>query len=291
LPSGRGKGFREDMEEFVERLQSGVPQAFESEEYEKERESIWKDFQEQRQQLFEDLEEKAESDNLTLLQTQHGIMVAPIVDGEVISPEEFNELEEQEREKFEDARREIQDDLRETLREVQELQANVREKMKDLDRKVLGYAVEGLIDQLKEKYSGLPSVGEYLESVRESLMDNIQAFKQLEQYEQMQRQMPFFMQGNTRSLFDRYRVNLLVDNEGSDGAPVVHESNPTYYNLVGRIEHQGQLGSMTTDFSMIKNGALHRANGGYRMMEARDGLPIPFAWDALNRALDSKRVP
>lgn len=290
LPAGRGEEFKNDMSEFVDQLQTEVPQAYESEEYEREQEEIWKEFRNDRQDLFDDLEEKANENDLTLLQTQHGIMIAPMEDGEVIEPDDFNELDEDKREQYEEARKELQDDLRETIREVQQLQSDVREKMQELDKKTLGFAIEHLIDELKTKYEALPSIVEFLEDVRSSLMENTQTFKQMEQMEQMQQQMPYFMPGQGQNLFDRYRVNLLVDNSDQETAPVVHETNPTYYNLVGRIEHQGQFGSMTTDYSMIKNGALHRANGGYLILEIKDLLTTPFAWDALKRALNEQRI-
>lgn len=290
LPAGRGVEFKEDMSEFVDQLRTEIPQAFESDEYERKREQIWKDFRSKREELFNDLEEKANERDLTLLQTQHGIMVAPVRDGEVITPDDFNDLDEETREEFEGARKEIQEGLRETLREVQELQSEVREEMEELDQEVLGFTLEHLVDELKTKYEALPSVVEYLEDVRSSLMDNTQTFKQIEQYEQMQQQMPFIMQGGGGDLFDRYEVNLLVDNSDQETAPVVHETNPTYYNLVGRIEHRGQFGSMTTDFTMIKNGALHRANGGYLIIEAKDVLTSPFAWSALKRALNHQQI-
>lgn len=290
LPPGRGREFKEDMTQFVEQLQSEVPQAFESEDYEREQEEIWKGFRNQRQELFDELEEKANEHDLTLLQTQHGIMIAPVLDDEVIAPDEFNEMDEDVREEFEESRKKIQDDLRETLREVQQLQADVRDEMRELDRKTLGFAVEHLIDELKTKYEPLPSVVEFLEDVRSSLMENTQTFKRMEQMEQMQAQMPYYMQDQRGNPYDRYRVNLLVDNTERETAPVVHETNPTYYNLVGRIEHQGQFGSMTTDFTMIKNGALHRANGGYLILEAKDLLTTPFAWDALKRALNEQQI-
>jgi lon-related putative ATP-dependent protease len=290
LPAGRGKEFKEDMSEFVEQLRSEVPQAFESEDYEREQEEIWKEFRNQRQELFDQLEEKANEEDLTLLQTQHGIVIAPVQDGEVISPDDFNELDEDTREQYESARRGLQDDLRDTLRQVQELQSDVREEMRELDKQTLGFAIEHIVDELKTKYEALPSVVEFLEDVRSSLMDNTQTLKQLEQMEQMQAQMPYFMAQGQGSFFDKYEVNLLVDNADRDTAPVVHETNPTYYNLVGRIEHTGQFGSMTTDYTMIKNGALHRANGGYLILEAKDVLTTPFAWDALKRSLNEQQV-
>ncbi|MFB6344260.1 MAG: AAA family ATPase [bacterium] len=290
LPAGRGREFKEDMSDFVDQLRTEIPQAFESDEYEREREQIWKEFRNQREELFNQLEEKANEDDLTLLQTQHGIMVAPVKDGEVITPDEFNTLDEETREEFEEARKQIQSDLRETLREIQELQSDVRDKMEELDQETLGFAVEHLIDDLKTKYEALPSVVEFLEDARSSLMESTETFKQLEQYEQMQQQMPVFMQGQGRDLFARYQVNLLVDNSDQDSAPVVHETNPTYYNLVGRIEHQGQFGSMTTDFTMIKNGALHQANGGYLILEVKDLLTSPFAWSALKRVLNEQEI-
>lgn len=290
LPSGRGKQFKEDMDEFVEQLQTEVPRAFESEEYEQQREEIWKDFRDERQELFDKMEEEANERDLTLLQTQHGIMIAPVEDGEVISPDEFNKLDKETREEYESARRELQNDLRETLREVQKRQSEVRDQMKELDERTLGFAIEHLLDELKNKYEALPSVVEFLEDVRSSVMDNTQAFKQIEKMEQMPQQMPYMMAQTPGSLFDQYRVNLLIDNSQQDTAPVVHETNPTYYNLVGRIEHQGQFGSLSTNFSMIKNGALHRANGGYLILEAMDVLTTPFAWDALKRSLKEQNV-
>ncbi len=290
LPAGRGKDFKGDMSDFVEQLKSTVPQAFESEDYEREQEQIWEDFRNQRQELFEDLENKANKQDLTLLQTQHGIVMAPVHEGEVISPDDFSELDESTREQYESARKELQGDLHETLRDVQQLQSDVREKMRELDKKTLGFAIEHIVDELKSKYEALPSIIEFLDEVRSSLIDNTQRLKQIEQMEKHQPQVPFFMGQQQEAFFDQYQVNLLVDHSGEESAPVVHETNPTYYNLVGRIEHTGQFGSLTTDYTMIKNGALHRANGGYLILEARDLLTTPFAWDALKRSLGEQQI-
>ncbi len=296
LPPGRGMDFRADMQQLAEQLRSDVPQAFESQEYEQERDKIWEEFRERRQELFEELEQEAQSENLTLLQTQHGIVMAPVQDGEVVTPDEFNELDEETREHFERVRGELQDELRATIRRVQQMQSEVRQRMQELDRRMLGYTVEPLLESLKEEYAGQDAVLEFLDEVKGFLMENVEALKRFQQAEEMQQQqqqqgMPFAMMSQDGgSIFDELRVNLLVDHAESGAAPVVHETNPTYYNLVGRIEHRGQFGTLTTDYSMIKEGALHRANGGYLILEARDLLTTPFAWDALKRALNTEQI-
>lgn len=293
LPAGMGCDFRDDMDELVEALQTEVPQAFQSEEYQEEQEQIQEEFQQKRQALLEELEAEAESKDFTLLQTPQGIVMAPVIQGNVVSPDQFSQLDEETRQQIERRQDELQDKLQETMRKIQQLQHEAREQVQEADRRVVGFAVEHLINERKEKYSENDEIVEFLDEVRADILDNVQAFKQAMQMEQMQQQMPIpmaQMQQRQQVSFDKYRVNLLVDQCDTEGAPVVFESNPTYYNLVGRIEHEAQFGALITNFRNIKSGALHRANGGYLMVEARDVLLKPFAWDALKRALKNESV-
>lgn len=295
LPAGKGCEFQADVDRLVEDLQTEVPRAFESEEYQQGQERIEEEFQKRRQALFEELAQEAESKGFRLVQTQQGLVVAPVRQGNVISPDEFSQLGEAARQQLERRQQELQEKLRETMRQVQQLQKQAREDVRELDRRMVSFAVEHLINELKEAYAAFDAIVEFLEQVRADILDRVQTFKQLQQQQQAPQQMPAAMmqgaiQGMQQSLFNRYRANLIVDNCDTEGAPVVLESNPSFHNLIGRIEHQAQFGALVTDFNMIKGGALHRANGGYLMVNTRDILTKPFAWEALKRALKNKEI-
>lgn len=291
LPAGRGCKFRDDMDQLVQELKTEVPRAFESEEYQEEQEKIREGLQQKRQTLLQELKADAESRGFTLLQTPQGIAIAPVIQGNVISPEQFSQLDDETRQQIEQHQGGLQNKLRETTRRVQKLQQEARDQVREADRRVVGFAVEHLINELKEKYAAFDGVVEFLDGVRADILDNVQTFKQLEQMEESQQQMPLaLMRGMQQPPFDQYRINLIVDHCDTQGAPVVLETNPSYHNLIGRIEHEAQFGALVTDFTMIKGGALHRANGGYLMVEAHDMLLKPFAWEALKRALKNQEL-
>jgi lon-related putative ATP-dependent protease len=291
LPAGRGCKFQEDMDHLVENLSKEIPSAFETEDYEKEQEKIEAEFQEKRQKLFKELEKEAKSRDFTLVQTPRGIIIAPVVDGDVLTPDDFNKLDEEKRESFEKRQNELQEKMRDTLRQVQDLQEEAKDEVRKLDQEVVGYAVEHLIDKLTQKYADLEAIVEFLQAVRTDLLKNVDAYKQAKEREEAQQKLPFPMgQSGGKPNFDRYRVNLLVDNCDTEGTPVIFESNPTYPNLLGRIEHQARFGALVTNFQMIKSGAMHRANGGYLIVDARDVLTKPMAWEGLKRALKDHKI-
>ncbi len=291
LPAGRGRDLRNDMEELVEQIQTDLPEAFESEQYQMERERVQKEFHEKRQEMLNQLEQDAEERDFTIIETPQGLMLAPVIDGNVMTPQEFEELDEETLERVEENRDDLQDKMRQTMRDIRQLQQDAKEQVRELDERTIGFTVEHLIDALKEKYEDLDQVLDFLDKVRQNLLDRAIQFKQLNQQQEMMRQQGFPPGMNPgQNLFNQYRVNLLVDHGDTEGAPVVFETNPSYSNLVGRIEHEGQFGSMTTDFTMIKAGALHRANGGFLILEARDLLSKPFAWDALKRSLKNQVI-
>lgn len=290
LPAGKGHTLCDDIDELVENLKEDIPNAFETENYEKEQQKIQEKFEERRSELFDQLQGKAQAKGFRLLQTPRGILLAPVVDGEVITPEKFSELDESKREKLEDDQSELQEEMRNTMRKIQNLQQDAREEIKELDRQVVGFTVEHLIDRLKEKYKDYEVVGNFLDAVRADILKNVEAFKQAKQQEQMQQNLPVPIGGREEPTFEQYRVNLFVDNQHTEGVPVILERNPNYANLVGRIEHQAQFGALVTNYQMIKPGALHKANGGYLMVNVRDVLTKPMAWEALQRALQNREI-
>jgi predicted ATP-dependent protease len=291
LPAGVGCSLQGDMDRLVEDLSSEIPSAFKTEDYDKEQGNIEVKFQEKRQALFKDLEKEATAGNFALLQTPRGIMLAPVVDGNVVTNEEYNNLDEHKREEIEKRQNELQGEMRETIRRIQDLQEEAKEEIRKLDQEVVGFAVEHLIEKLTEKYTDQKTVVEFLREIRKDILKNVDAYKQAKEMEEAQRQLaiPILAAGDKPD-FNHYRINLLVDHCGSHGAPVIVESNPTYPNLVGRIEHQARFGALVTDFRMIKSGALHRANGGYLIVNAVDILTKPMAWEGLKRALKDREV-
>jgi lon-related putative ATP-dependent protease len=291
LPAGEGSKLQSDMDRFVEKLSDEIPSAFETKEYEKEREKIDVKFQEKRQVLFEELEKATKSKGFSLLQTPRGIGLAPIVNGDVITQEQYDKLDEKESTEIEKRQAELQGELRLTIRQVQELDEEINGEVSRLDQEVIGYAVEHLINKIAEKYAALGAVMEFLQNVRTDILKNVDAFKQVKERDEAQQQLPFLaLKADNKPNFDRYRVNLLVDNSKTHGAPVIFESNPTYPNLLGRVEHQARFGTLVTDFQMIKSGALHRANGGYLIIDARDILTKPMAWEGMKRALQDREI-
>ncbi|MGB7876241.1 MAG: AAA family ATPase [Anaerolineales bacterium] len=291
LPAGKGCKFQEDVDRLVEDLNKEIPSAFETKDYEKEQEKIEAKFQERRQALFKELEEEADSREFTLLQTPRGIVIAPVVDGDVLTQDDFVKLDKDKREEVEKRQNELQAEMRDTIHRIQDLQEEAKEEVRKLDQEVVGYAVEHLIDKLTKKYADLDAVTDFLQEVRADLLKNIDAYKKAKEREEAKQQLPVSMgRSGGRPNFDRYRVNLLVDNCDTQGAPVIIESNPTYPNLMGRIEHQARFGALVTNFQMIKSGALHRANGGYLIVEARDLLTKPMAWEGLKRALKDHEI-
>ena len=291
LPAGKGRELEKDMDRLAEELRTEVPQAFESEEYEQEQEKIQEEFQERQQELFQELEEEAQSRDFTLLQTPQGLAIVPVQQGEPLTPDQINQLDEQRREELEEQQEALQDELRDRMRQVRQLQRKAKDRVRELDRQVVGFTVEHLIEALQEKYEEFDEVVDFLARVRQDILENVEDFKRIRQMEQAQQQMPAaLMQRQQQPDFDQYRVNLIVDNADTEGAPVVLEANPTHPNLIGRIEHQAQFGALVTNFQMLKAGALHRANGGYLMVEARDVLTKPMAWEGLKRALKNQEV-
>lgn len=287
VPAGKGREFKDDMDQLVEELKTDVPKAFESKEYEKEQEKIEQEFQKRSKELFQELEKKVSERGFVLLQTVHGVMPLPVIEDKVLTPDQYSELSEAEKQKFESTQEDLQGEIRETVRLVEQLQKQGKDRVRDLDRRIIGFAIDHLVNDLLEKYAKLEEIVNYLTAAREFLLKSVQAFKQIKQPEQAQ---TFSLLGAQEQPFEEYRVNLLVDNSKTTGLPVIFESNPIGPNLIGRIEQRGWFGTLVTNFRMIKPGALHRANGGYLIIEALDLLQKPFAYQLLKRCLKNREI-
>ncbi len=289
LPSGTGAEFRHIMEQLVEELQTALVGALDSEEYHTRQQVINDEFKERPDRDLRAIADRAKAEGLALLRTPVGLAFAPLREGEVISGEDFEQLPKEEQEQLKDRMNAYQDEVQRTLRQLPKLNRERRERLRDLMREVTGNAVGHLMEEVRKKYENLPNVVLYLEAVQSDVIENAKDFAESEQPS-----LPALLEGGARpdsgSTLQRFKVNVLVDHAHTDGAPIVDEDNPTYDNLIGRIEHLAQLGALVTDFTLIKAGALHRAHGGYLMLEAHKLLRNPYAWEGLKRALQSRRL-
>jgi len=304
LPAGRGCAFKEDADQLIENLQTALPATFESEEYQSRREMIQEEVREGQEAALEDLQERARQEGIALIRTPQGFVFTPIRDGEVIPPEEVESMPEEERQQAQEQIEEYQDELQQILRKVPEHQREARQRVEELNKEMAALAIDDLIDALREKYADLDDVLEFLDSVRSDLIENVDFFVQAPQQGQdasQQGQPPMMQQQSQQgggqqapapdgAFWRRYRVNLIVDHEDTEGAPVVYEDNPNYQNLVGQVEQIAQMGALVTDFNLIRPGALHEANGGYLIVEARQLLTQPYAWEGLKRALRNSEI-
>jgi len=291
LPPGKGVELRQDMENLVEELRTALSAAFESEEYQARRQVIEEEFNERQQEALRGIQQRAQEQGLAVLRTPAGFVFAPMRNGEVLSPQELKELPEEERKRLEAGVEMLQEELQKVLRQIPRWQREMRRKVRELNREITNFAVGGLIEEVRQKYADFPKVVDYLNAVQQDVLENVKDFLGPEESQPAasakEPSLPFL---TGRPSLRRYQVNVLVDHSGSEGAPVIYEDNPTYQNLIGRVEHMAQMGALLTDFTLIKPGALHRANGGYLMLDARKVLQQPFAWEGLKRALQSGQV-
>lgn len=281
LPPGRGAGLNADMTRLVEELRSNIPAVFEGDEYRSKADSIDAEFKERHEKAFSGLGDESMSQGVALLRTPAGFSFAPVKDGEVMGAEEFAKLPDAEQQRIKSAIEALQTKLERLIRDTMRWRKERLERVRELNREMTLYAVGHLVDELKQRYAGSPRVVEYLDAVQHDVIENADDFRKPDEEPSP---IARLMQQEEPSL-RRYHVNVLVDNGVPDGSPVVYADHPTLQNLVGRVDHISRLGTLVTDFALIKPGALHRANGGYLLVDAVRLLTQPFAWEGLKRAL------
>jgi len=291
LPSGQGVTLRADIERLVEELRSAVLAAFETEDYRTRRQAIEGEVKERDEKAFEAIRSEAEQKGIAMLRTPTGLVFAPVQKGEVLSPEEFERRPEEERHRLEAEMEEFQKKLQSIMREAPQWGRQGREKLRELNREVATFAVGHLIDELRKNYAPLPEVVTHLNAMQQDVIENVDEF--LSPSESPLAALIGIPQRRAEmssAFLRRYQVNLLVAHSENQGAPVVYEDNPTYQNLVGQVEYTAHLGALVTDFNLIRPGALHRANGGFLVLDAHKVLLQPYAWEGLKRALRSLEI-
>ena len=291
VPPGRALQLQEDMRRLVEDLQVGIPAAFETDEYRARRQEIETEFNEHQEGAVSAVGDKAREQGIALLRTPSGFAFAPRHGDSVMEPERFRALPDAEQSRIESTIAALQAELEKVIESVPKWRREAQHKLRDLNRQVTGTAVSSLIKELTVKWKDVPAVGAHLARVQEDVLDHAEFFRQPKEGEPPTLfGIPIARTEPGETPLRRYQVNVLVEHSRSQGAPVVYEDHPNYGNLIGRIEHIAQMGTLLTDFTLIKPGALHRANGGYLVLDALKVLLQPFAWDMLKRALRSREL-
>ena len=252
LPSGRGEKLRLAMEQLVDYLRSAIPALFEGDEYHAKAAAIQEEFSKRQEQVFKELGEDADKQEIVLLRTPDGFAFAPTRNHEVIPPDEYEKLPAEEKKRVEAAIAGLQERLEKIMRQMPQWRRERHERIKQINRETTLSAVEHSMDELRQAYADLPEVLKYFDLVQQDMVDNVDDFRKQDETSTLGD-----MTIVTHQSFHRYRVNVLVTNGKKPGAPIVSEDNPTYSNLVGRVEHISQFGALVTDFTLIKPGALH----------------------------------
>ncbi|MBK9714319.1 MAG: AAA family ATPase [Kouleothrix sp.] len=292
VPAGRGRRIQQDMRSLVDHVRREIPRAFESDDYGARRDAIVKQLHQQREDLLENLGQRAEHDGFVLQVTPMGVLIIPMSQGHPLSDADFQALPQATRDDLLGRRDALQEELNAVMKQGRALERTTQEQLQALDKQVALYVVGGLIDDLTEHYRDLPEIVAYLKAVQDDLLENIEPFKGGPSAQPSQP--PEGISMSTAWLkelaFRKYQVNVLVDHSAPVGAPVVVDLNPSYTNLFGRIEKETQFGALIADFTQIKAGSLHQANGGYLVLPVEDLLRNPFSWDALKRALRGREI-
>ena len=286
VPAGRGGQLKNDMQQFVAELSKAIGAAFESDEYRARIEAINEAYKEKEESALRELGQASSDQGVALLRTPHGFAFAPMKGEEAMAPDEFEQLPEAEKARIAALMENFGERLKQLMHQFPRWRRELQVQIKQASRDILGLAVGHLIEELKGHYADLADVLAFLDEV---LRDVVESGEQMREQAKGEGEFPGMRLSGSLSV-GRYQVNLLVDNAGAGAAPVVYEDNPIYPNLVGRVDHISQFGTLITNFTLVKPGALHRANGGYLVLDALKLLAQPYAWEGLKRALRSAQV-
>ena len=287
LPAGRGKQFQKDMKNLVEDLGKSINAAFEASEYQEQVQQLEKIFSKKQASFIEKHADKARAQGVHLSQTPSGFMLAPVFEDKVLNENEFEALDEEIKIKIEQKIDDFQNEMEFLVPEMSRQRREHNIKIKKLNRKVALFATSNLIKDVKKKYKSINQVVDYLQGVQDDVLHHLEDFAEAEEEDHTS---PAESTLPSNNALERYQVNLVVDCSKQKGAPVVYLDNPTYHNLIGRIEYESRNTGLHTDFSLIKAGALLEANGGYLVLDAHKILSMPYAWDAIKRSLYGKKV-
>jgi lon-related putative ATP-dependent protease len=286
LPSGKGAEFRGDIDGFIDEMQKALQNAFESEDYATRREEILQKYEDKKQKLWSELNKKAQDAGFVIQRSQIGIMIVPVINGQLINDQQFNVLPQSVRDEIQDRRKKLQDSMRSSLIQFRDIDRDAEKEIEKFNKEVASFALEHLLSALKDKYGDILECDQFLEAIKEDILDNLMSI-----ISPSEEETPFpFLARRRVDPTERYKVNLIVDNKGLEGAPLIMEMNPTYDHLFGAVEKEARFGALVTNYTMIRAGSAHEANGGFLVIQVEDLLRNPGAYESLKRTVVNKKL-
>jgi lon-related putative ATP-dependent protease len=283
LPQGSGKELKKDMEELVDYLKKSVPSVFESKEYEERIQEVIRDYEEKQKELFTSIEKEAYKLNFVVKPSRAGIVINPVVDGKAINEREFSLLSAEAKKDIEEKKKLLEDKINDFLRESRNLEKEKRSKIEKINEEIGTFVIAHKIEDLKQKYKGIDNLEKYFDNIEDYTLKHISIFLPQKAPES------FLAAFAPKPKYTEYEVNTFVDNSETKEVSIIYEENPTYYNLFGKIEKQAYFGAFVTDFTHIRPGAIHYANGGYLILDAYSVLINPHVWETLKNTISSKK--
>jgi lon-related putative ATP-dependent protease len=289
LPAGKGKTFTADMDKFADDVKKELQKAFESDDYAQKRVNTIKKFDDEKTKLWQEINQKANEAGFVLQRSPIGIAIIPVINGQPIADEQFTTLPPKIREQIKTRRENLQEDFRSAFRQFRDLEKNSEEAIERFNKEVATFAMDHLLETLLEKYGDIEEVKEFLGNVKNGILDNLATILTAGQPQQ-QPSLPFLMPSTVEDPTSSYKVNLLVDNSELKGAPVIMERSPTQPHLFGLVQKEARFGALITDYTMIRAGSAHKANGGFLVIPVEDLLMDAIAWDSLKKTITSRKL-
>ena len=289
LPAGQGKEFKESMEGFIKEVKKDIKKTFNADDFEKEKALIKKEFEEKREVVLTKLNEDSQKHGFQVKSAQNGIYMMPVVEGKVIQEEEFDKLDEEIKKQYEEKSVIVQQQIMDAISVIKQIERQSDKKVSEWQSNVALLTVNAHINYIKSKYKRNKKITQFLNDVKQDVLKNVSYFLEEDKAPNPQQ----MQQGPAQRKQDpclNYRVNLFIDNSDREGCPVVMDSNYSFQNLFGKLEYENYYGSLKTDFTMLKPGLMHKANGGYIIFQAKDLLANGMCYEELKRVLRIKEL-
>ena len=290
LTAGQGKEFKESMEGFIKEVKKDIKKTFNADDFEKEKALIKKEFEEKREIVLTKLNENSQKHGFQVKSAQNGIYMMPVIDGKVIQEEEFEKLDAEIKQVYEEKSVIVQQQIMDAISEIKQIERQSDKKVSEWQSNIALLTVNAHINYIKSKYKRNKKINQFLNDVKQDVLKNVSYFLDEEKDKNQSNAQQPIQQQRIQDPCLNYRVNLFVDNSGEEGCPVVMDSNYAYQNLFGKLEYENYYGSLKTDFTMLKPGLMHKANGGYIIFQAKDLLANPLCYEELKRVLRIKEL-
>lgn len=288
LPAGKGKEFKNVMDQFIEEIKNDISSTFNNEDFEKEKNLIKQEYDQKRSELLEKLNNESSKYGFQVKAAQNGIYMMPVVNGKTIGEEEFDKLDEKIKKEYEDKSNIVQDQIISAISQIKTIDKEAEKRIEEWQSNIALLTVNARINLVKKSYKKDEKINKFLDDIKQDILKNITAFTEENKNQNQQMSMPQPQMINKPWL--NYRVNLFVDNSGLSGAPVIMDSNYSYHNIFGKLEYENYYGALKTDHTMLKAGLLQKANGGYIIFQAKDLISNQICYEALKKALRVKET-